>query len=684
MANVTVNIQGNSGNGGGRNTTPSTPNTPPPNNPSGGVSSTSGSSPVLPPDPRLIEDVRRAIIQQGALYIPGNNTYRPVIQQAEQTQRAQVNADITQRFNERRADAQNRMTSEYDRIDSEIDANKRRAVSGLTDQNAISQAEDFWENKREEEYRRVGSQFDLENQTIDREEEDERQRANEDLTRVIEELTDEIRRNGGNLNPNSFISQLRLERQQAIVERDTAEDEETARAAAARVREIEQRINEVSDGDRKKPEIDYGLRTIQTMMGFDQIVRGIAGQDLGSIIMGGGQTMTSMLGLSDKAAARSLAFLKPLATVGTLFTQEAQKSDQMAGLAALIRGNGSIEDTRQRMYTELWDYSPYGGNSDIGSIYDMGLSVPEFAQASERRIKQRGISQDGITESYFQEALERVFSLSNGSLGEAGRFDRYGTNATDAISNLVSRLSSISGSGVSQGNYARVQEYLTMQQDLMSNNMRFQDKPNYGVTNRDITAFAQLQNYTVDSRTSGDIKSVQNALINPQGDRSKAILYSTVEELFPETRGRTDLIDRYLRDPKKQGAISRANMQKIENMYGGTDTTMGYWAFNSYLQDIESPERRDAIVNGLTKGKAGETFTNGLIETGSDGSKVSYAADVKNYTSELTQGLITLSDGVYAGVSVIEGLMNDLIDVAKGQKKGSDLFFDYLKSKLGF
>ena len=679
MANVTVNIQGNSGNGGGRNTTPSSPNTPPPNSPSGSPS-TSNPSPVLPPDPRLIEDVRRAIIQQGALYVPGNNTYKPIIQQAEQNQRAQVNADITQRYNERRADAQNRMTSEYDRIDSEIDANKRRAVGGLTDPNAISQAEDFWENKREEEYRRVGSAFDLENQTIDREEDDERLRANEDLTRVIEDLTDEIRRNGGNLNPNSFISQLRLERQQAVVERDTAEDEETARAAAARVREIEQRINEVSEGDQKKPDIDYGLRTIQTMMGFDQIVRGIAGQDLGSIIMGGGQAVTSMLGLSDKAAARSLAFLKPLATVGTLFTQEAQKSDQMAGLAALIRGNGNIEDTRQRMYTDLWDYSPYGGG--MASIYDMGLSVPEFAQSAERRIKQRGMSQDGVTEAYFQEALERVFSLSNGSLGEAGRFDRYGTNATDAISNLVNRLSRISGSGVSQGNYARVQEYLTMQQDLMSNNMRFQDKPSYGAVNRDIAAFSQLQNYTVDSRTLGDIKSVQNALINPQGDRAKAILYSTVEELFPETRGRTDLIDRYLRDPQKQGAISRANMQKIENMYGGTDTTMGYWAFNSYLQDIESPERRDAIVNGITKGQAGETLSRSESFQGSN--KEGYALDVQNYTSELTQGLITLSDGVYAGVSVIEGLLGDLVDVAKGQKKGSDLFFDYLKSKLGF
>lgn len=673
MANVTVNIQGNAGSSGGGNGGGGNQPTPPSNPPTGG-GSTPSSSPVQPPDSRLVEEVRRAIIQQGAVFVPGNNTYKPIIQQAEQVQREQINADITQKYGTRRADAQTRMTAEYDRIESTIDESKKRALEGITDANEKRRIEDFWENKREAEFQRVGSAFDVENENIDKEENQERQQSNEDLTKVIRDLTDEIRRNGGNLNPNSFLSQLRQERQKAIVERDTAEDEETSRAAAARVREIDSQINDVVNGKKEEPKIDYGLRTIQTMMGFDQIVRGIANKDLGSMIMGGGQALTSMFGMSDKAAAKSLAFLKPLATVGTLFTQEAQKSDQMAGLAALIRGNASIEDTRQRMYQDMWDYSPYGGG--YASIYDMGLSVPEFAQSSERRIKQRGTAQGGVKESYLQEALERVFSLSSGSLGEAGKFDRYGVNATDAISNLVERLSRVQNSGVSQGNYVRVQEYLGMQQDLMSQYMRFQDKPSYGAANRDIEAFAKLKNYTVDSRTSGDIKTVQNQLINPQNDRMKAVLYSTVEEMFPETRGRTDLIDQYLHDPQKMGMINRGNMQKLTNMYGGYDTPMGYWMIQSQLQGIESPERRKSIWEGITKGQAGATLATGQTFQGSN--KDEYALQVKNYTSELTQGLITLSDGVYSGVSVLENIVTDLQKVITGQQS----FFDYLKSKV--
>jgi len=675
MANVTVNIQGNAGssggNGGGGNQNQPTP---PSSNPPTGGGTIPSSSPVQPPDSRLVEEVRRAIIQQGAVFVPGNNTYKPIIQQAEQVQRERLNADITQKYDTRRADAQTRMSAEYDRIESTIDESKKRALEGITDANEKRRIEDFWENKREAEFQRVGSAFDVENENIDKEENQERQQSNEDLTKVIRDLTDEIRRNGGNLNPNSFLSQLRQERQKAIVERDTAADEETSRAASARVREIDSQINDVVNGKKEEPKIDYGLRTIQTMMGFDQIVRGIANKDLGSMIMGGGQTLTSMFGMSDKAAAKSLAFLKPLATVGTLFTQEAQKSDQMAGLAALIRGNASIEDTRQRMYQDMWDYSPYGGG--YASIYDMGLSVPEFAQSSERRIKQRGTAQGGVKESYLQEALERVFSLSSGSLGEAGKFDRYGVNATDAISNLVERLSRVQNSGVSQGNYVRVQEYLGMQQDLMSQYMRFQDKPSYGAANRDIEAFAKLKNYTVDSRTSGDIKTVQNQLINPQNDRMKAVLYSTVEEMFPETRGRTDLIDQYLHDPQKMGMINRGNMQKLTNMYGGYDTQLGYWMIQSQLQGIESPERRKSIWEGITKGQAGATLATAQTFQGSN--KDEYALQVKNYTSELTQGLITLSDGVYSGVSVLENIVTDLKTVITGQKS----FFDYLKSKV--
>lgn len=647
MAQVTIDITGNRGGG-----TPPPPN--PDNNGSGG-----GRTPVNPPvgsggqpDSRLMEDVRRAIIQQGAIYVPpgSGGAYKPIIQQAEQLERQRINNDITQRYDERRADAQRRMAEEYERIDRSSMSDEEKDAATI----------------------RVGKAFDRENEIIDREEAEERQQANEDLTRVIEELTEEIRRSGGNLNPNSFLSQLRAERQRAVVERDTAEDEETARQAAARVRELDQQINSVVRGEDEKEKddkINWGSRTIQTMMGFDQIVRGMTNRDLGSMIMGTGQTLTSMFGMSDKAAARSLAFIKPLATVGTLFTQEAQKSDQMSGLAALIRNDagtdGSIADTRNQLYENLWNYSPFGEGG--ASIYEMGLSVPEFAQSAERRIRARGMAEGGVEEAYFQEALERVFSLNSGALGDAGKYDRYGINATDAIANLVSRLERIQGSGVSQGNYVRVQEYLNMQQELMSQYMRFQDRPDYGAANRDIEAFSRLNNYTVDSRTSGDIRSVQNQLLNPQNDRMLALLYGTVEEMFPETAGRTDLIDQYLHDPDKMGMIEREHMRKLTNMYGGYDTSMGYWMIKYQLQGIESPERRRAIWEGLVNGEAGNVLATEQHFQGSE--KAVAALQVENYSSELTQGLITLSDGVYAGISIIENLVRKLENIVNNGVK---------------
>lgn len=676
MPNVTIDITGRN-TGGAQPTTPDNGRTTTP----GGDSRTSATdsqdnrqSPIFDPNARLMDDLRRMLIEQASTYQRPSDRYTPIISQIEQAQRQQ----IADQYEERRQQAQQRMTQRYSDIDRDIDESIDREISTIDDDDEVRRVIDHWEEERSRRYETAGRQYDDDIAAI----EEEQTQKEEELSRTIEELTDEIRRSGGNLNPNSFLSQLREQRQQAIIDRDTAEDEEAARQAAARVRELDQQIRDIergdgtSDGEDDKKKIDWGLRTIQTMMGFDQLARGVAGRDLGSIIMGGAQTVTSMLGMSDRGAARSLAWVKPIATIGTLLTQEAEKSDQMASLAALVRndpnfGGGSIRATREEMYRRLWDYSP---DSYLAGINYMGLSAPEFAQSAARRTRQRGVSADGITEAYYQEALERVFSLDQGALGAAGQYDRYGTNATDAISMLVERLSRIQNSGVSQGNYVRVQEYLNMQQGVMQQLMRFQDRPNIGIANKEIEAFAKLQNYTVDSRTGSDIAAVRNTITNPQNDRMKALLYGTVEELMPETTGRSDLIDRAINDPIKQGWIIRAYMQKIQNMYGGTDTPMGYWAGKSLLSSIESPERRDAILRGIVSGRAGQTLANGQVTSGYNISdRTEYAKQVEGYTSELTSILIKASDGIYAGVSILENLVKDVKDLVNGTKSLSDI-----------
>lgn len=658
MGDVTVRIQGvgASGGGGGSAVPPSgTPPTPPGTS---GTTAPSGSS-ISAADNRMVEDLRRAILAYGAVYVPTNSAFKPILQTVEQQQRRVVDEDISQRYAERRADVDKRWEAATEANNVRLQAQREAELRGVTDKRTIERINAKWDKIEDEEQGRINAPFKAELSQIDKEESEERKEKQDELTQALQELTDAINKSG-TLNPDSYLGQLRQQRQQAIFERDTAEDEESARAAAQRVRDIDQQIKDVTDGrvepDEKK--INFGDRVLATLMGFDQLNKGLTGRNIGSTIMGAGTTLTSLFGASDETTAKTLAWLTPIAGFMSIFQEAGQRGDQMAGLAALTRGSGeSIAEARRNMYNRLWGY----GEDLMGTdIYEMGLSVPDFAASAEKRISQRGMAQNGISEAYFQEVLERVFSLDRGSLGAAGKYDRYGVYATDAIADLVSRLERISGSGVTQGNYARVQEYLGMQQDLMGNYMRFADKPSALIANRDLAAFASLNNYTVDTRTPGEIKAVQNQLINPQNDRMKAILYSVVEETMPEykgqnVRGRVDLIDQILNDPTYQGVIEKALMERLTSMYGGFDTPMGYMMIKSQLQGIESPGRRRSIWEGITGGEAGRILSTAETASGQTqfGAKIDYSKEIKDYISDINSGMTELSDGIFNSVSFL-------------------------------
>lgn len=667
MGDVTVRIQGvgASGGGGGSAVPPSgTPPVPPTPPGASGTTAPSGSS-ISAADNRMVEDLRRAILAYGAVYVPTNSAFKPILQTIEQQQRRVVDNDISQRYSERRSDVDKRWEAATEANNVRLQAQREAELRGVTDKRTIERINAKWDKIEDEEQRRINAPFKAELSQIDKEESEERKEKQDELTQALQELTDAINKSG-TLNPDSYLGQLRQQRQQAIFERDTAEDEESARAAAQRVRDIDQQIKDVTDGrvepDEKK--INFGDRVLATLMGFNQLNRGITGRNIGSTIMGAGTTLTSLFGASDETTAKTLAWLTPIAGFMSIFQEAGQRGDQMAGLAALTRGGESIAEARRNMYSRLWGYGEDLTGTDI---YEMGLSVPDFAASAEKRISQRGMAQNGISEAYFQEVLERVFSLDRGSLGLAGKYDRYGVYATDAITDLVSRLERISGSGVTQGNYARVQEYLGMQQDLMGNYMRFADKPSALIANRDLAAFASLNNYTVDTRTPGEIKAVQNQLINPQNDRMKAILYSVVEETMPEykgqnVRGRVDLIDQILNDPTYQGVIEKALMERLTSMYGGFDTPMGYMMIKSQLQGIESPGRRRSIWEGITGGEAGRILSTSETASGQTqfGAKIDYSKEVKDYISGINSGMTELSDGVFNAVSYLSKIFEKI------------------------
>lgn len=633
MAQVTIDIRGNSAGG----VTPPAPND---NGREVGrqpVDNTTGSS---QPDSRLIDDVRRAIIQQGAIYVPpvSGGVYKPIINQAEQLERQRINDDITRRYDERRADAQRRMSEEYERIDRSSMSDEEKDAATI----------------------RVGKAFDRENEIIDREEAEERQQANQDLTRVIEELTEEIRRNGGNLNPNSFINQLKAERQKAIVERDTAEDEETARQAAARVRELDQRINNVVRGDDNVSDkgIDFRLRSIQGILGINQILSGINNRNFSSTLSGASQTIMSMLPKGGRIEQAGSVIGAIIALMGGAVDQF-EKSNNVAGLSALVRNQygGRISTARQNILADLGNYSP---NLYLPDINEIGLDAVDFGQSAESRIRARGMAEGGVEEAYYQEMLERVLSLNSGSLSEAGKYDRYGINISDAISNLISRLENIPNSGITRGNYARAQEYLNLQQHLMGQYTSFTARPNYGAANRELEAVSSMEGYTVNPNTANDLNIARNAIVNPQNDRLKAILYSTVEEMDPSTAGRYDLIERALNDPEKQGAIMREYFRKIANMYGGTDTAKGFNAFRSILPGM-SIDQMDAFVRGVTseESEGGKILASSQKFTGSV-DKFSYVQGAEGYNTLITSGMSGISDDIKTMLSNINGWFSKL------------------------
>ena len=698
MGNVNININGTSSGGGGGMNPPSPPNIPPtppttPTPPSGGSVPPSSISPAAQPDSRLVEEVRRAIISQGAVFVPGNNTYKPILNQVEQTQRKRIDDEITSKYEERRAGIEEQREDIIVTKIAEYNAKREQELQGVTNKRRIQQINDKWDALSDAEIDKLVKPLDKQLDQLDQEEQQERLAKQDELTQVMKELTDAINKSG-TLNPDSYLGQLRMQRQEAIFERDTAEDEESAKEAAQRVRDIDQQIKDVTDGRVEESGIDWGARTIQTMMGFDQIARGIAGRDIGSVIMGGTQSLTSIMGASDETAAKALAWIKPIATVGTLLTQEGQRSDQMAGLAALLRGNKSFEEFYQNatpggegFYEALWNYSAGNANdtSDIINPYGiaaMGMDVPTFAQSAERRISQRMSAKDGVSEAYFQEALERVFSLNRGSLGEAGKYDRYGTNITDAISSLVKQLETMQGSGVSRGNYVRVHEYLGAQQGMMEYYKRFADRPDYLLANVDVAGAARIgardKRYTFDDRSVSDIQATYRQLTNPQNDRLKSILYSTVEEAVPEYKGQTvagrsDLIDQILNDPKYMSQIRSAYMQRLTDMYGGPNDPLGYWMVKSQLGDITQAGRRAAIWEGYLPGGVGTTMGAGEVLRTDSGhyacsQKEEYSQEVANYVSGVTKALIDMSDALYSSVDKVNGFMGR---ITRAIEKGS-------------
>ena len=680
--NIEIPISGQPANGG-NNVPPIQPQNPPvqptsppsptPNSPQGGA------PPQQPPQPnggsntqpmdsellrykhgapevdqnRLVADARREMQQRGVVVIPGSQNMNTFLQQYGQQIRTNESEIIKNKYNYSRQLLEDERNEGLRGVE-EWKSDEIKKIAQLNPNLSQEDLEKSFNQKYGTEYRgkkaEIYGDYESASKEIDEEEKVELKSVDKELVNAIKDLTRYFQQEArGTVNENSLLNQLKKEHEQAIFERDNAEDEETAREAAARANALRDRIKDIQSEGEEEDEPkkrDYGAKILQMIGGVSQFSSGMMNKNIGGMVTGLGSVVTNILPLSDENQAGAMKWLSTAGIVGSVMQQQFERENAMAGLAALLRGTNSQRKARDSMFKILSEMHKHNGVANLPSIFDLGMDESSFAKSAERRISQSGIGgAKGLQQAYYQEALERSLSLQSGSLGAAGIYDRYGVSATDAISNLTSMLIGARNSGVYQGEYARMEEYLRLQQGIMQNQLSFAGTPSYDYSNEMISRFANMEGYQVDQRTGSDIQALQNMVLNPGNDRQKAILYSVVEEMAPQTRGRMDLIERYIQDPKNMAKVQQAYMKRIQEMYGSTDTEMGYYAAKAALPGIGSAERLDAVWNGMQNPKYD------IIK--GDDEKFNYITDIRDYVNEVSEKLTEFSDKITSTVNKI-------------------------------
>jgi hypothetical protein len=261
--------------------------------------------------------------------------------------------------------------------------------------------------------------------------------------------------------------------------------------------------------------------------------------------------------------------------------------------------------------------------------------------------------------------LERALGISKGALESGSRYDIYGTNVTDAISQLVTVLSGIKGSGVSTTDFTRVQEKYDIQQQIMGSYMGRADKPSYDVANTMLAAFSAIKGITQDSRIGGEIQSFQDMIRSPKNERMKSLIYGTVGDLFPETGGRMDLIDKALNDPKNEGKIMQAVVQRLTRTFGGMETQTGYFAFKELFPNI-APDRLEKIVSQIA---AGDTSDAGRILREGFGDKTAKVVEASERNKmEWFQTSTTYTSSITKLEANVVGVLNQILTAISGGK----------------
>lgn len=371
------------------------------------------------------------------------------------------------------------------------------------------------------------------------------------------------------------------------------------------------------------------------------------------------------------------------AQASELWRAEEQRISQFNDLAMLTRGNNGYVGGVRNWYINqsqdpllrsvMGDMGGFGNetapavnaagafnpNNQGLDLYDLGYTSPEFAQQAARRIKQRGMVRgDSIENALYADALERIFSLSSGALGTLSQYDRFGrNNANQDFANLAGTLDRLGTTGMRQGAWARSDEFLGYMTQLgQSQRSTFLTVDNARSARQVATGQAMFGDKFGAEAMRG-IEAVNNQVQNPGGGYAKTMLYDVIQELYPDTRGDIRKIREAQYDPSKQNAIQKAFAKRVQEMYGGADTTSGFLAFEE-IYGINNPNVLNPIVKQMTNGGGLEATKLSKANQGELVKPISQG----DYTPQVTKELHKAADAQMAELLNYE---RDLVQISQ-------------------
>ena len=215
--------------------------TPPPNQPNGGSNTQPMDSELLrykrgAPEVdqnRLVADARREMQQRGVVVIPGSQNMNTFLQQYGQQIRTNESEIIKSKYNYSRQLLEDERNEGLRGVE-EWKSDEIKKIAQLNPNLSQEDLEKLFNQKYGTEYREkkaeIYGDYESASKEIDEEEKVELKNVDKELVNAIKDLTRYFQQEArGAVNENSLLNQLKKEHEQAIFERDNAEDEETAR-----------------------------------------------------------------------------------------------------------------------------------------------------------------------------------------------------------------------------------------------------------------------------------------------------------------------------------------------------------------------------------------------------------------------------------------------------------------------